>query len=134
VTANRSTASWQAPVREGSRRTDQPCSTYGVGDLLSRRTLRPGPVHDGESGPRPCAAPSRDSFHPQGPTRTPKRVDKLTDVLRAAGTDSPEQVDLCTALFTGLASQQISNDAGATEVDELALSRPYGEAGVPLVS
>jgi AcrR family transcriptional regulator len=37
---------------------------------------------------------------------------KLTEVLRAAGVGSPEQVDLWTALFTGMASQQISNDPG----------------------
>ena len=39
-------------------------------------------------------------------------LEKLTEVLRAAGIGSPEQVDLWTALFTGLASQQISNDPG----------------------
>ena len=39
-------------------------------------------------------------------------LEKLTEVLRTAGIGSPEQVDLWTALFTGLASQQISNDPG----------------------
>ncbi len=39
-------------------------------------------------------------------------LEKLTAVLRSAGAGSPEQVDLWTALFTGMASQQISNDPG----------------------
>ena len=39
-------------------------------------------------------------------------LEKLTEVLRNAGVGSPEQVDLWTALFTGMASQQISNDPG----------------------
>ena len=40
---------------------------------------------------------------------------KLTGVLRAAGACTPEQVDLWTALFTGLASQQISTTPAATD-------------------
>ncbi len=39
-------------------------------------------------------------------------LDKLGEVLHAAGAHSPQQVDLWTAVFTGLASQQISNDPG----------------------
>ncbi|MEO6957514.1 MAG: TetR/AcrR family transcriptional regulator [Antricoccus sp.] len=39
-------------------------------------------------------------------------LDKLGEVLRTAGAHSPQQVDLWTAVFTGLASQQISNDPG----------------------
>ena len=46
-------------------------------------------------------------------------LEKLTEVLRAAGIGSPEQVDLWTALFTGLASQQISNDPGGNRWDKL---------------
>ena len=44
---------------------------------------------------------------------------KLTGVLRAAGACTPEQVDLWTALFTGLASQQISNDTGGDRWNRL---------------
>jgi len=44
---------------------------------------------------------------------------RLTAVLRAAGVGSPAQVDLWTALFTGLASQQISNDPGGDRWDRL---------------
>jgi len=32
------------------------------------------------------------------------------DVIEEAGLSTPEHVDLCTALWTGLASQQISKD------------------------
>jgi AcrR family transcriptional regulator len=39
-------------------------------------------------------------------------VDRLAEVLAAAGMGKPEQVDLWTALMTGLASQQVSNDPG----------------------
>jgi AcrR family transcriptional regulator len=44
---------------------------------------------------------------------------RLTEVLQAAGVGSPAQVDLWTALFTGLASQQISNDPGGDRWDRL---------------
>jgi AcrR family transcriptional regulator len=36
----------------------------------------------------------------------------LAETLAAAGMDAPEHVDLWTALLTGLASQQVSNDPG----------------------
>ncbi|MGZ4507568.1 MAG: TetR/AcrR family transcriptional regulator [Blastococcus sp.] len=36
----------------------------------------------------------------------------LADVLAAGGAGSPEQVDLWTAMVTGLATQQVSNDPG----------------------
>ncbi len=39
-------------------------------------------------------------------------VARLREVLADAGLDRPEAVDLWTALFTGLASQQASNDPG----------------------
>lgn len=39
-------------------------------------------------------------------------VERLREVLAEAGIDQPEAVDLWTALFTGLASQQASNDPG----------------------
>ncbi|NYJ05733.1 TetR/AcrR family transcriptional regulator [Petropleomorpha daqingensis] len=39
-------------------------------------------------------------------------LDRLAEVLAAAGMGSPELVDLWTALTTGLASQQVSNDPG----------------------
>jgi AcrR family transcriptional regulator len=39
-------------------------------------------------------------------------LDRTAAVLAAAGADRPEDVDLWTALLTGLASQQVSNDPG----------------------
>lgn len=39
-------------------------------------------------------------------------IGSLTKILNAAGMGTAQQVDLWTALFTGLASQQISNDPG----------------------
>jgi AcrR family transcriptional regulator len=39
-------------------------------------------------------------------------VDRLAEVLTEAGMGEPGQVDLWTALMTGLASQQVSNDPG----------------------
>jgi AcrR family transcriptional regulator len=39
-------------------------------------------------------------------------LDRLAEVLAEAGMGQPEQVDLWTALMTGLASQQVSNDPG----------------------
>ena len=39
-------------------------------------------------------------------------LERLAEVLAAAGMGAAEQVDLWTALVTGLASQQVSNDPG----------------------
>jgi hypothetical protein len=39
-------------------------------------------------------------------------LDRMTEVLAAAGVRAPEHLDLWTALFTGLATQQVSNDPG----------------------
>jgi hypothetical protein len=36
----------------------------------------------------------------------------MTEVLVAAGATSPEKLDLWTALLSGLAAQQVSNDPG----------------------
>jgi len=55
----------------------------------------------------PGFTPSAESF-----TGAHTALTRLTEVLQAAGAGSPEQVDLWTAVFTGLASQQISNDPG----------------------
>lgn len=41
-------------------------------------------------------------------------LDELVDVLRAAGVTDPADVDLWTAVLTGLASQQVSNDPGGS--------------------
>ena len=66
-------------------------------------------------------------------------LEKLTEVLRAAGVGSPEQVDLWTALFTGMATQQISNDPGGDRwyrlIDDAVTllttpAEPYGSAEV----
>ena len=37
---------------------------------------------------------------------------RMSDVLAAAGATDPEHLDLWTALVTGLATQQVSNDPG----------------------
>jgi len=39
-------------------------------------------------------------------------LERLAEVLAAAGVGSQEEVDLWTALFTGMAAQQMSNDPG----------------------
>ena len=39
-------------------------------------------------------------------------LDRLTVVLTAAGAETPEQIDLWTALVSGLVAQQVSNDPG----------------------
>jgi hypothetical protein len=36
----------------------------------------------------------------------------LVEVLAVAGVDDPAEVDLWTAVLTGLASQQVANDPG----------------------
>jgi AcrR family transcriptional regulator len=41
-----------------------------------------------------------------------RALDRLREVLAASGLDRPETVDLWTALLTGLAAQQASNDPG----------------------
>jgi AcrR family transcriptional regulator len=46
-------------------------------------------------------------------------LDKLGAVLRAAGAGSAAQIDLWTAVLTGLASQQISNDPGGHRWQQL---------------
>jgi AcrR family transcriptional regulator len=55
----------------------------------------------------PDFTPSAESY-----TLAQRVLDRLAAVLRSAGAGGPEQVDLWTAVFTGLASQQISNDPG----------------------
>ena len=53
-------------------------------------------------------------FEPSPGSYAPAReaLDRLAVVLAAAGAGAPHQVDLWTALFTGLATQQVSNDPG----------------------
>ena len=46
-------------------------------------------------------------------------LDRMTEVLTAAGATSPEQLDLWTALVTGLATQQVSNEPGGTRWSRL---------------
>jgi len=55
----------------------------------------------------PGFAPSAESYE-----LAQAVVARLTEVLLAAGVGSAARVDLWTAVFTGLASQQISNDPG----------------------
>jgi AcrR family transcriptional regulator len=62
----------------------------------------------------PGFTPSADSF-----ALAQTVLARLTEVLQAAGVGSPAQVDLWTALFTGLASQQISNDPGGDRWERL---------------
>jgi AcrR family transcriptional regulator len=47
-------------------------------------------------------------------------LERSAAMLAAAGVGSPEQVDLWTALLTGLASQQVSNDPGGDRWRRLA--------------
>ncbi|MDP9428278.1 MAG: TetR/AcrR family transcriptional regulator [Actinomycetota bacterium] len=53
-------------------------------------------------------------FEPSEPSYALAReaLDRLAEVLSAAGVGAPEQVDLWTALISGLATQQLSNDPG----------------------
>jgi AcrR family transcriptional regulator len=53
-------------------------------------------------------------FEPSEPAYALAReaLDRLAVVLREAGAGAPEQLDLWTALCTGLATQQVSNDPG----------------------
>jgi AcrR family transcriptional regulator len=55
----------------------------------------------------PGFEPSAESY-----ARARVAVDRLAEVLAEAGMGEPGQVDLWTALMTGLASQQVSNDPG----------------------
>ncbi|MEP6562532.1 MAG: TetR/AcrR family transcriptional regulator [Nakamurella sp.] len=67
-------------------------------------------------------------------------IGSLTEVLQGAGIGAPQQVDLWTAVFTGLASQQISNDPGGDRwkrlVDtatELFIAQNAVSTGLPAV-
>ncbi len=53
-------------------------------------------------------------FEPSGSAYALARevLARLEEVMAGAGVGAPEQVDLWTALITGLASQQVSNDPG----------------------
>ena len=53
-------------------------------------------------------------FEPSEPAYALARevLGRLAAVMAGAGVGAPEQVDLWTALLTGLASQQVSNDPG----------------------
>ena len=62
----------------------------------------------------PGFVPSEETY---GLARTV--IGRLTEVLQAAGVGNPDQVDLWTAVFTGLASQQISNDPGGDRWNRL---------------
>ena len=53
-------------------------------------------------------------FEPSGTSYAPAQqvFEKMAGVLAAAGLAAPEHIDLWTALLTGLATQQVSNDPG----------------------
>ena len=53
-------------------------------------------------------------FEPSGPSYALAResLEQMVAVLRAAGVGAPEQVDLWTAMLSGLVAQQMSNDPG----------------------
>src|SRR6476469_7312268 len=53
-------------------------------------------------------------FEPSGESYAPAQqvVERMAGVLAAAGLGATEHVDLWTALLTGLATQQVSNDPG----------------------
>ena len=46
-------------------------------------------------------------------------LDRLRRLLAELGMDRPEAVDLCTALLTGMGTQQVSNDPGGQRWDRL---------------
>lgn len=93
------TTSTEGPPAEVLRRAANLSFDFSVDDparhqLLFLRTI-------------PGFSPSAESY-----TLAQAVLEKLTGVLRTAGVGSSAQVDLWTALFTGMASQQISNDPG----------------------
>jgi AcrR family transcriptional regulator len=55
----------------------------------------------------PGFEPSEDAYR-----LSREALQRMTEVLVAAGATSPEQLDLWTALLSGLAAQQVSNDPG----------------------
>jgi AcrR family transcriptional regulator len=55
----------------------------------------------------PGFRPSEDAYAPARDV-----LGRMAEVLAAAGAGAPEQLDLWTALLTGLATQQVSNDPG----------------------
>jgi AcrR family transcriptional regulator len=55
----------------------------------------------------PGFAPSEASY-----ALARESLEQIVAVLRAAGVGSPEQVDLWTAMISGLVAQQVSNDPG----------------------
>ena len=55
----------------------------------------------------PGFVPSEDSY-----ALAQRTLERLREVLGSIGIDRPEAVDLWTAMVTGLASQQVSNDPG----------------------
>lgn len=62
----------------------------------------------------PGFEPSPDSY-----TLARRALDLLVEVLGRAGIDGDHDVDLWTAMITGLASQQVSNDPGGTRWSSL---------------
>jgi AcrR family transcriptional regulator len=60
-----------------------------------------------------------------------RALDELAAVLRAAGVTDPAELDLWTAVLTGLASQQVSNDHGGDRwlrLVDVAVDRLLGAA------
>ena len=55
----------------------------------------------------PGFEPSADAY-----ALSRRALDRMAEVLAAAGASAPEQLDLWTALTTGLATQQVSNEPG----------------------
>jgi AcrR family transcriptional regulator len=62
------------------------------------------------------------------------QLDRVGDVLRACGATEPGQLDLWTALITGLTDQQISNDPGGARWQRLldeAIDMFCDHVGIP---
>ena len=57
----------------------------------------------------PGFEPSSDAY-----ALSRQALDRMAEVLAAAGASAPEQLDLWTALITGLAAQQVSNEPDGT--------------------
>lgn len=89
-------------IKRGIRRWFEFCTSDPVRyQLLFQRTL-------------PGFEPSEESF-----AMAQERLDGARRMLVDAGVEDPAAVDLWTALFTGLTSQQISNDPGGERWQQL---------------
>ena len=77
----------------------------------------------------PGFAPSEESMAPAR-----RALDETAEILASAGLREPADLDLWTAVVTGLASQQVSNDPGGDRwlrLVDTAVDRLFPPAGPP---